>query len=84
MAQRIVAGTAISASHPTPKPATALVELNPEKLKERIETAHAAIEARFHELTQRNQKASEEWQALHDALAGLAVLRREITRRDDN
>jgi hypothetical protein len=38
----------------------------------------------LHELTKRNQKASEEWQALHDALAGLAVLRRETTRRDDN
>jgi CheY-like chemotaxis protein len=64
--------------------ASALVELNPERLKERIETAHAAIEARLHELTKRNPKASEEWQALHDALAGLAVLRRETTRRDDN
>jgi CheY-like chemotaxis protein len=64
--------------------ASALVELNPEKLKERIATAHAAIEERLHELTKRNQKASEERQALHDALGGLAVLRRETTRRDDN
>jgi CheY-like chemotaxis protein len=63
--------------------ASALVELNPEKLKERIEAAHAAIEARLHELTKRNQKASDEWLALHDALGGLAILRREITRRRD-
>jgi CheY-like chemotaxis protein len=60
--------------------ASALVETNPEKLKERIEAAHAAIEARMYELTGRNQNRSDEEQALQDALAGLAVLRREITR----
>src|SRR6202140_1058193 len=57
----------------------ALVELDLEKLKERVESAQAAIEGRVNELTQQDERASSEWQALEDARSGLAILRREFT-----
>lgn len=57
----------------------ALVELDPGKLKERVESAQAAIEERVNELTQQDERASSEWQALEDARSGLAILRREFT-----
>ena len=55
----------------------ALVEVDPVKLEERVRSARTAIEARIEKL--KDQRTSEEWRALHDALTGLAILSREFT-----
>jgi PAS domain S-box-containing protein len=56
----------------------ALVEVDPVKLEERVRSTRTAIEARIDEL--KDQRTSEEWRALHDALTGLAILSREFTK----
>jgi PAS domain-containing protein len=55
----------------------ALMELDPQKLKERVDHAQSAIEGRIDELAKEDRRGSAEWQALQDALFGLSVLRRE-------
>jgi hypothetical protein len=57
----------------------ALVELDPEKLSERIHTAEAAIFNRLQELAESSSNADQkaERQAIEDALAGLRVLQRD-------
>src|ERR1700722_2276954 len=55
----------------------ALVEVDPVKLEERVRSAWTAIESRIEKL--KDQRTSEEWRALHDALTGLAILSREFT-----
>jgi CheY-like chemotaxis protein len=57
----------------------ALVEVEPEKLPQRVETARIAIEARLRELTEHDQNSVAESRALQDAVAGLEILSREFT-----
>lgn len=57
----------------------ALVELDPIRLKERVQAAQIAIEARILELTGNIQSEPGEWQALQDAASGLKILSREFT-----
>ncbi|HXN24227.1 MAG TPA: response regulator [Candidatus Dormibacteraeota bacterium] len=56
----------------------ALVEVNPSKLKKRVEVALLAIHQRMRELEQTPSKLTGESVALNDALSGLRVLLREI------
>ncbi len=55
----------------------ALVELDPDKLRERVDAAHSAIQSRISELTDQDKPATEELRALEDALVGLKILIRE-------
>jgi PAS domain S-box-containing protein len=55
----------------------ALLEVNPSKLKTRVEVALLAIHQRMRELEQTPSKPTEERLALKDALNGLRVLERE-------
>ena len=61
----------------------AIVETDREKLRERIQTAKAAIDSRLHELQMDHGGTPEERHAMSDALAGLNVLRRELQRRSE-
>jgi len=54
----------------------ALVELRPEELRLRIETAEGVMQRRLHELEQIGAGQSEELQALSDALRSLRTLAR--------
>ena len=55
----------------------ALLEFEPEKLKEKIIAAESAIFLRFRELAGVNGQATDERRALNDALHALSVLRLE-------
>ena len=57
---------------------SAMLECEPNKLKERVEIAHTAIQERLRELTAGNDRNAEEWHALEDALTGLKVLSKEF------
>jgi hypothetical protein len=59
----------------------ALLEIDDNKLRERIHVANSAIDARLHELLMDHGGTPEERQAISDALAGLSALRRESERR---
>jgi hypothetical protein len=52
----------------------ALLELRPEELRQRIDSAERAILQRIAELRQNDSSSVEESQALDDALRGLRVL----------
>jgi len=54
----------------------ALVELDPEKLQERVEAAETAIFKRLQAISQNSDHTAER-QAIQDALAGLRVLKQE-------
>ena len=56
----------------------AVLELDREKLPERVRAAKAAIDVRLHELQLDHGGTPEERQALSDALATLNVIRREL------
>ena len=56
----------------------AVLELDLEKLPQRVHEAKAAIDARLHELQLDHGGRAEERQAISDALASLNVLRREL------
>ena len=56
----------------------AVLELDREKLPERVHAAKAAIDVRLHELQLDHGGTPEERQALSDALATLNVIRREL------
>ena len=56
----------------------AVLELDREKLSERVRAAKAAIDVRLHELQLDHGGTPEERQALSDALATLNVIRREL------
>ena len=56
----------------------AVLELDREKLPERVHAAKAAIDVRLHELQLDHGGTPEERQALSDALASLNVIRREL------
>ncbi len=56
--------------------AAAMVELDPAKLQETIDTARTAIQLRLRELATINQGAGEEQQTLSDALQNLRSLQR--------
>jgi hypothetical protein len=55
----------------------ALLELNPQKLAERVQTAETAIFNRLQEISQ-NSDSKAERQAIEDALATLRVLKGEL------
>jgi Skp family chaperone for outer membrane proteins len=55
----------------------AILETECSRLRERIQVAQTAIEARRRELQSDHNEAAEEQHALEDALLGLAVLREE-------
>lgn len=55
----------------------AILELDRAKLRERLNTAKAAIDDRLHELQADPGGTSEERQAISNALAALYVLRKE-------
>ena len=55
-----------------------VLELDREKLPQRVHEAKAAIDARLHELQLDHGGEPEERQALSDALAALNVIRREL------
>jgi hypothetical protein len=54
----------------------ALVELDREKLPERVEAAETAIYTRLQQISQRSDHSAER-QAIEDAVAGLRVLKRD-------
>jgi hypothetical protein len=54
---------------------SALLELRPEELRQRIDNAERAIQKRMVELRRDDSDSAEESQALDDALRGLCVLR---------
>ena len=56
----------------------AIVETDGARLPALIQTAQAAIEARLQQFASCDGDCSEERLAIDDALAGLAVLRREV------
>jgi len=58
----------------------AVLELDREKLPDRLHAAKAAIDDRLHELQLDHGGRAEERQAISDALASLNVLRRELER----
>ena len=60
----------------------ALVELNPDQLKEKVAAAEAAIFQRLQDLGQRPDDA-EERHALHDASNALLTLKREVLKFPD-
>lgn len=55
----------------------AFLDTVPENLVERVATAERAISLRTKELG-RGIEAQQEWQAIADAMGGLAILKREI------
>lgn len=57
---------------------SAMLELDPKKLKERLELARHAVQERMRELSEGARDNSSERQQLQDALSGLRVLGREI------
>ncbi len=57
----------------------ALLERDPVNLAPRVEIAERVILARVEELCV-SSGGEEEWQAIEDAISGLAVLRREILK----
>src|ERR1700737_326386 len=59
----------------------AVLETDDEKLHKRIQEAMNAINARTHKLQSDHGGASDERQAISDALAGLNVLRAELKAR---
>jgi len=59
----------------------AIVETNVMKLRERIQSAKAAIDTRLHDLQLDHGGTPEERQAITDALNGLNFLRRELENR---
>ena len=56
----------------------AMLETNRGRLPQRIREAQAVIDARLKELRGRQDLAPDEQDAIHDALTGLNVLRKEI------
>jgi len=58
----------------------ALLEFDPEKLKDSVEVARAATHERRRQLQQRNPGNAAEWQQLDDALSAMNVLSRELAR----
>jgi hypothetical protein len=60
----------------------ALVELDPEKLKERVSIAEAAVYVRLQELAQ-NPDAQDERQALIDVTSSLRCLKRDVLKYPD-
>jgi CheY-like chemotaxis protein len=59
---------------------SAMLEFDPDKLKDRLELAQHAVEDRMNALTQSSVKDPAERQQLQDALSGLRVLMREFTK----
>jgi hypothetical protein len=59
---------------------TALLELAPQKLSERVAAAEAAISKRFQALSQSPNHVAE-WHAIDDARAGLRVLKTELEKK---
>jgi hypothetical protein len=57
----------------------ALLETNPLNLVGRVKAAEVAILSRIEELCTSSDE-QEEWQAMEDAITGLAALKREISR----
>jgi hypothetical protein len=55
----------------------AVLETDSEKLSQKVDAAHAAIHARMEELNHNGGLSHPESVAIHDALTGLRVLRRE-------
>jgi hypothetical protein len=60
----------------------ALVELDPEKLKERVSIVEAAVYVRLQELAQ-NPDAQDERQALIDVTSSLRYLKRDVLKYPD-
>jgi CheY-like chemotaxis protein len=56
----------------------ALLELEGDKLKPKVEAASAAIHQRIQELQTSGGRDAEEWSELHDALSSIKVLRQEF------
>ncbi len=61
----------------------AFLETNPDNLVQRVEAAENAIYLRTKELASGPDTKSE-WQAIADAMAGLAILKREIKAENGN
>ena len=58
--------------------ATALLETDWSKIKEKIQVAENGIRARLHEFSLNHGGTPEENQAIEDALHGLGILRKEV------
>lgn len=63
-----------------PQYKAAMLELDRNKLGERIQAAHLAISERLRVLSQDHFGSPEERNAIRDALSGLAVLERELAQ----
>jgi len=59
----------------------AILETDDTKLPERLAAAKASVDTRLLELQANHGGTPEEQQGIHDALTGLAVLRRELQTR---
>jgi len=58
---------------------SAMLEFEPEKLKQNVEVAYTAVQERMRELTASRDSNAQEWQELEDALSGLNVLNRDLS-----
>jgi CHASE3 domain sensor protein len=61
----------------------AFLETNSDNLVQRVEAAESAIYSRTKELGS-TAETKPEWQAIADAMAGLAILKKEIKSQDGN
>lgn len=57
---------------------SAMLELELDKLKEKVECAQVAIRQRMLELSKESEHRGDEWQEIEDALSGLRVLTRDF------
>ena len=74
--------TTMKAEYPWQEPYEgAILETDNAKLQHRLPAAEAAVDARVQELQAGHRGTPEERQAIHDALTGLNVLRRELQTR---